>query len=253
MFGTDLVERQSFTVWRHDPAVVDEYEHRLNQSARRLLNRREGFSYAATGVSWSGLDEFIRSRRVWVLLGDIIEHRLVDENVTRGPYERKPPEYNGYLLYGHPDEPKAIAATDGVVLLTDRPFDDHDPETVLKGVIDTGLGQHTRLEEQRPVVQEVARWTGSGTITDMVDWSAESDPPQPGLHVGGVSYSFNEDGAGAKSVLQFESVAAAKDTSYEDMLDRIVKFQNTWTDTQNWRDGRRLITEGHVSYEKIFA
>lgn len=249
VFATGLMDYSwPITTYSISPAIFKKYQDRLNSDATSTINGTIQFPLVVTQVVHQRVSEVIKTRNVYVLLGDF-KQRTVDRN-RLNKFERQPPEYRGFLLYESREEEEALAAKDGVVVATEQSGKSTDPMKVCKHVIDTGFGDAERLVEERPIVKPLASWVSDRTINRFVTHPPYTEKEPIGMIGYGESWMFNDDAADARYVLQFDDVSQATDDAIDSWLNK-VKLTQDWTDTTRNYYGEIVIIDGIVTYDEM--
>lgn len=232
------------------PATVSDYLDRMNSRAAGFINDLMLFPLAATQLGHRKVNQLIGTRDVYVMLGNFTQRKVDEARDER--FERKPPEYRGFLLYENEAKGEAIGAKDGVVVVTEHAGQSIGPMGVLKRLIDTSLGEYDRLVEERPQVEPLASWIGDGTLTDFSTHQPYLDQKPIGKIGSGISLQFNESGVDARYVLQFDDPSLATDNAVDAWFENVI-FPDNWTDTTRAHYGSIVVVEGEVTYDKMFS
>lgn len=249
MFAPGLMDYDwPISVYSISPTSLPNYREQLNSNANRTLNELITFPLANTHIVQGKVTEIIGTRDTYVLLGDFTQREVDRNRVDR--FERKPPEYRGFLLYENSEDGQALAAKDGVALATEKPGRSLGPMNVLKRIIDTGLGDSKRLVEARPEVDPLASWLGDRTVNTFWTHPPYTDKKPQGMVGTGVGWTFTEDAAEARYVVQFETASAATDSAIDTWLDQ-VQLTPDWEDTTRNHHGEIVVIDGTVTYDEM--
>lgn len=238
-------------ILRVDPNTIQLYRDRLNDTATKKVRKIILSALGLVPISHDPLNSLLRTQGVYVGVGDFTQ-RYFDAN-RKESFERKPPECRGFLLYDYTgDKEWAIAATDGIFLVTLNAGIDAGPVEVLKRAIDTGKDEYERLQEQYPFVEPLASWTGSHTVTQLDIYEPES-ATNPGDSLGeGIGVDFTDDGVRGRVVGKFRDPESATIEALDEIIETRFPFVE-WQDTTRMQHGDTIIMEGKTTYESVLS